>query len=470
MKKVIKKERIEFSRRRRKQDAKTRRKISLGLDKFWDKEGRQSEKEKAKTRRNVKLGLATLGIAGAVGGGALYLNKRGKKGPSLKKVPKPVSKITLDDGQVVNAPKAPAEQIGRPGVERPYTPARGEGGKPIYRADLDDNIGLAAQEESKRRAANAARENEKRVVDPSALGDAGAKGSPKKAKSKKGKNRKNTNKKPINNRDMTVAPERGEPVQRKEEFSPERKERFKKARNANRRSILQSESVRDARRALRRGQKGNVSPEEIEKLQGRVDAQKRLRKKRYERAKNDGAWFKKAHIESVIEFSRKRKQDAKTRQRISRSLENFWNKKGKKSDKRILNKTAKIALAGAGIVGTGVAAHQLNKKGLIHIPGIKKQPTSSTPTPIATVGTKEQEKVVAEAQKQVSKTVNPAPKQRKKSPGKQLSLFDTKPYKTKKGKRGPKSGNIVDYPPKQITPYAPKPSSDGGRQLTLKLG
>jgi hypothetical protein len=161
---------------------------------------------------------------------------------------------------------------------------------------------------------------------------------------------------------MTVTPERGESVQKREEFSPERKERFKKGRNANRRGILQSKRVREARRALRQGQKDNASPEEIEKLQGRVDAQKRLRRERYRSAKYEGAWFKKARIESVIEFSRKRKQDAKTRQRISRSLENFWNKKGRKSNKKILNKTAKVALAGAGIAGTGVAVHQLNKK------------------------------------------------------------------------------------------------------------
>jgi hypothetical protein len=105
MSKVVKTESIEFSRRRRKQDAQTRRKISLGLDRFWDKEGRQSEKDKARTRRNVQLGLATLGVAGAIGGGALYLNKRGKKGPPTKKVPKPISKVTLSDGSVVMYPK-----------------------------------------------------------------------------------------------------------------------------------------------------------------------------------------------------------------------------------------------------------------------------------------------------------------------------------------------------------------------------
>jgi hypothetical protein len=464
MSKIVKTESIEFSRRRRKQDAQTIRKISLGLDRFWDRKGRKSDKDKAKTRRNVQLGLATLGVAGAIGGGALYLNK---KGPPTKKVPKPISKVTLSDGSVVDVPKAPPNQIGKPRVNEPYRPAKGKDGKPVYRPDLDNNISSAAQEDSKRRAANAARENEKRVVDPAALTDTRQGGQNKKRKNRKEDAGKYG--KPINNQDMTVTPERGESVQKKEEFSPERKERFKKGRNANRRNILQSERVREARRALRQGQKDNASPEEIEKLQGRVDAQKRLRRERYRSAKYEGAWFKKARIESVIEFSRKRKQDAKTRKKISRSLELLWKKKGRKnkSNKKILNKTAKIALAGAGIVGTGVAVHQLNKKGLVQIPGMKKQSTSSTPTPIATVGTKEQEKVVAETQKQVTKTVNPAPKPRKKSSGKQLSLFNTKPYKTKKGKRGPKSGNTIDDPPKQITPLAPKPSSKGSRQLNL---
>jgi hypothetical protein len=469
------KESIEFSRRRRKQDAQTRRKISLGLDRFWDKEGRQSEKDKAKTRRNVQLGLATLGVAGAIGGGALYLNKKGKKGPPTKKVPKPINKVTLSDGSVVDVPKAPPKQIGSPGVKEPYRPAKGKNGKPVYRPDLDSNIGSAAQEDSKRRAANAAKENEKRVVDPAALADTRQGGRNKQRKNRK----KGAGKygKPINNQDMTVTPERGESVQKKEEFSPERKERFKKGRNANRRGILQSERVREARRSLRQGQKDNASPEEIEKLQGRVDAQKRLRRERYRSAKYEGAWFKKARIESVIEFSRKRKQDAKTRQRISRSLENFWNKKGRKnkSNKRILNKTAKVALAGAGIVGTGVAAHQLIKNknnGSSSNPYnpqnvSKAARAAASPTPIATVGTKEQEKVVAETQKQVTKTVNPAPKPRKKSPGRQLSLFDTKPYKIIEGERGPKSGNIIDKPPKQITPLAPKPRSDGSRQRNL---
>ena len=455
-----------MARKKRKPvSARTREKISRGLDQFWDKKGRKKE-DKELNSRNVGLALAGLGGVAALGGGAYYANKKGafkavgtfvKKGSQSTKnrLAKPISKIQMDDGSVVDISKAP-DTVGRKPIERSYEQKqpKSKEGKKIKRPELDDNL-------NRRFDPGQVVDEETRIVDPTALGDARASTTSRQqsttksgASSQTPKNSKATPK--DNKRERIVE------IQRSQYQQP----KTKRERDARRRGILQSEEVREARRELQAAKEKSWPEKTIERLHGKVESKKRQRRARYDKAQRLGTWFNQGRLESIIEFNRKRRQDQKTRQKISRGLENFWNKKGRKSKKKMSNVT-KVALAAGGLGVLGGSAVLLNKANKMN-KGLAQQgipmgaPKSRGETPIATVGTKEQASVVAQ---EVSQTVLPKP--RKKPEGKQLNLFDTKPYKTKRGKRGPKSGNIVDNPPKRITPTAPKPSSDRARQLNL---